>query len=179
LKQQDRESRLFEVFVRENEGPLVTYIRSLVRDPGLADDLFQETLITAWRRFDDFDTSRPLAPWLRGIAFNLVRNAKRKRAADFLFTGEQVAVFIEQAVAQVADVNADSWSDRLVHLRDCLGSLTDRSRSLIQFRYAQQQTAIQIAEHSGDSASGVRKQLQRIRDSLWECVQQRLREALQ
>lgn len=177
MKHSDRESRLFEVFVRENEGALMTYIRSLVRDPGLADDLFQETLITAWRRFDDFDTSRPLAPWLRGIALNLVRNARRKRAADFLLTGDQVALFIEQAVAQVESINADSWSDRLAHLRACLARLTDRSKSLVHFRYSQQQTAIQIAEHFGDSPSAVRKQLQRIRDSLWECVQQRLAEA--
>jgi RNA polymerase sigma-70 factor len=173
----DRNRKLFELFVRENEGALITYLRSLVRDPGLVDDLFQETLVTAWRRFDDFDTSRPLAPWLRGIALNLVRNSRRKRAGDLLQIGDQVAMFIEQAVAKVEVVEADNWRDRLAILSHCVDTLTTRSKSLIRWRYSDGKTATQIASRLDESPASVRKQLQRIRATLLECIAQRLGEA--
>ena len=96
-----RATRVFEMLVRQNEGMLITYIRALVPDAGLADDIFQDTMITAWKRFDDYDQSRPLGPWLRGIAANLIRNAGRKKAADRLVFSESIQEFIETAVGRV------------------------------------------------------------------------------
>ena len=83
----DRSEVLFETLVRENERAVTAFLRTMVRDPGFVDDLFQETLITAWNKFDEFDPSRSLGPWLRGIAFNLVRNAARSRKRDCLVFG--------------------------------------------------------------------------------------------
>jgi len=37
-------------------------------DQTAADDIWQETMLVAWRRFDDDDTTRPFGAWLRGIA---------------------------------------------------------------------------------------------------------------
>ncbi|MDC0294583.1 RNA polymerase factor sigma-70, partial [Mariniblastus sp.] len=34
--------------MRENERAVTAFLRTMVRDPGFVDDLFQETLITAW-----------------------------------------------------------------------------------------------------------------------------------
>lgn len=178
MSKPDRDRKLFELFVRENEGALVTYLRSLVRDPGLVDDLFQETLITAWRRFDDFDTSRPLAPWLRGIALNLVRNARRKRAGDLMLVGDEVALFIDQAIAKVEAVEADHWADRIAVLKHCIDELTARSKALIQWRYTDKSNATEIAERLNESPSSVRKQLQRIRSTLMECIEQRTEERI-
>jgi DNA-directed RNA polymerase specialized sigma24 family protein len=43
-------TKLFEILVRENADMLIAYIRSTARDDALADDIFQETMLTAWRR---------------------------------------------------------------------------------------------------------------------------------
>ena len=93
--------KLFEVLVRENEGPVMLLINALVRDPALADDIFQETMIVAWNKFDTYDASRPLTPWLRGIAVNLIRNAQRKRQSDCIYVGDDVADYFQGAIAQV------------------------------------------------------------------------------
>ncbi len=73
--------------MREYDQMLMAYIRCLIRDPGLVEDVFQETLITAWRRFEDFDSTRTLGACLRGIALNTARNAMRKtcRGSAFVF----------------------------------------------------------------------------------------------
>lgn len=43
-----------------------------------ADDLAAETFAVAYRRWEHFDPSRPVRPWLYGIASNLARHQWRK-----------------------------------------------------------------------------------------------------
>ena len=47
---------------------LTVFLRSRVNDEAAVDDLFQETMLVAWKRLDECDLSRPFGPWLRGIA---------------------------------------------------------------------------------------------------------------
>lgn len=44
----------------------------------IAEDLAAEAFAIAYRRWNDFDQSRPVRPWLYGIAANLVRHHWRK-----------------------------------------------------------------------------------------------------
>ena len=48
------------VFVRENEA-LMAYIHPFTRDAQIAEDLFQETMLIAWRKFDEFDSRQSLS----------------------------------------------------------------------------------------------------------------------
>jgi RNA polymerase sigma factor (sigma-70 family) len=43
-----------------------------------AEDLMQEVFIAVWRAWDRFDRSRPVRPWLWGIAFRVARNHLRR-----------------------------------------------------------------------------------------------------
>lgn len=165
-----RATRVFEMLVRQNEAMLITYIRALVPDAGLSDDIFQDTMITAWRKFDQYDQSRPLGPWLRGIAANLIRNARRKQATDILVFNEPLQEFIEKAVGVLDQQPGDQWSDRIVELKTCLEQLPDRARQLIDDRYHDGLNAAQIAGKLDVSAASVRKRLQRIRDVLLKCL---------
>src|SRR5437762_225592 len=58
------------------------YVRRILRRNGVtaveAEDLVQEVLLVMWRRRADYDPSRPLRPWLGGIAVK-VAAAYRKR----------------------------------------------------------------------------------------------------
>jgi RNA polymerase sigma-70 factor (ECF subfamily) len=60
--------QIFEILVRENSRMLLAFIRSIQSDQAAADDIWQETMLVAWRRIGDYDNSRPFGPWLRGIA---------------------------------------------------------------------------------------------------------------
>jgi RNA polymerase sigma-70 factor (ECF subfamily) len=59
---------LFETLVREHADMLTVYLRSALGDVSDVYDLFQETMIVAWRRLDDFDHRRSFGAWLRGVA---------------------------------------------------------------------------------------------------------------
>ena len=74
-----RESKGFGMLVRENSRMLMVYLGSLINDEAAVDDLFQETMLVAWRRMDDCDLTREFGPWLRGIASRLVMAHFRKK----------------------------------------------------------------------------------------------------
>lgn len=166
----DQSRKLFEVLVRQNEASLIAYLRTMVRDPGLADDLFQETLITAWKRFEQYDQSMPLSPWLRGIALNLTRNAGRRQQRECLIFGDAIHLAVETSIQSIERIDGDDWIEKSSALSKCLNELAPHSRELIRRRYEENMTAAAIAELTPSTASRVRKQLQRIREALAQCV---------
>ena len=169
----NRDEILFEALVRENERAVVAFLRTMVRDPGLVDDLFQETLITAWRKFGEFDPSRGLGPWLRGIAFNLVRNAARSRDRDCLVFGDSAYETLQNEFA-VFDSGSEGLDERVRALRQCVEGLQKQSKRLIQMRYGSNMNASDIAANDKSRPATIRKQLQRIRQALLECIQERV-----
>ncbi|MFK7765883.1 MAG: sigma-70 family RNA polymerase sigma factor [Mariniblastus sp.] len=166
--------KLFELLVRENSGQLTTYLRTMVRDPGLVDDLFQETMITAWKKFDEFDQTRPLAPWLRGIALNLARNAGRRRQRDCLLFTDHIGEMVESTIRAIEISDGDDWKQKTDSLANCLNLLKPHARELVKLRYEKDLNASEIAAEKNLSAANVRKQLQRVRSVLANCVKQNI-----
>src|SRR4051812_8490561 len=58
-----------------------------LRDRARADDVTQDTFVTAWRTIDELRDGTRLAAWLCGIARNLARDARRKQRRE---TGDSV-----------------------------------------------------------------------------------------
>ncbi len=59
-------------------GEIVHVARYLVGDEALAEDILQQTFLSAIETADRWDSSRPLTPWLIGIAANHARMARRR-----------------------------------------------------------------------------------------------------
>jgi RNA polymerase sigma factor (sigma-70 family) len=76
----DREDRAaFGELVRNHQSAVRQFLRHLTRgDAALADDLAQETFVTAWRTLARFHGGSAFATWLLGIAHNHWRNARRR-----------------------------------------------------------------------------------------------------
>jgi RNA polymerase sigma factor (sigma-70 family) len=67
----------WEAIVRQHQEPVFRLAYLILGDAGDAEDVAQETFVRAWRGLSDFDTVRPLRPWLLSIAANLARNRQR------------------------------------------------------------------------------------------------------
>ena len=61
----DKEKKSFEILVRENSRMLTVFLSTRIREQAVIDDLFQETMLVAWKRLPDYDLDRPFVPWLR------------------------------------------------------------------------------------------------------------------
>src|SRR3954470_21991002 len=62
------------------------YVRSILRRNGVnatdAEDLVQEVLLVMWRRRADYDPSRPLRPWLGGIAVKVAAAFRKRKVRE-------------------------------------------------------------------------------------------------
>jgi RNA polymerase sigma-70 factor (ECF subfamily) len=147
------------------------YVRALVRDREVADEVLQETSLVLFRRFDEYDEQRPFVAWALGIAkfqvLSLNRDAARSRVA---FDTELLVRFTE-----TWGELAPGASDRSLFLQDCIQRLTARARQMARLRYYDELTAEEIARQIGGSGAAVRVALQRIRQQLRDCVERQLR----
>src|SRR5689334_18218689 len=63
----------------EREFPFVFHsLRRLGVPPVALEDFTHDVFTVAFQRFDTFDATRPLRPWLFGIAYRVVLDSKRK-----------------------------------------------------------------------------------------------------
>jgi RNA polymerase sigma-70 factor len=173
-RQNHTEARaVFEILVRENQAMLMTYLRSGVRHSAVIDDLFQETMLIAWRKLEEFDRSLPFGPWLRGIATKLMLAHFRKAKSAVLSFNEQTLEYLGQQVQSISERPGDTWDDKIAPLNQCIEQLPDSYRQAIQLRYFEHNSASQIASRLGDAVETIKKRLQRARAQLLDCLRRK------
>ncbi len=164
--------QVFEILVREHADMLAAFLRSLVWRHEVVDDLFQETMLVAWKRLDDYDRARPFGPWLRGIASNLVLAHRRKTANHGVLSCEPAVLeALEAEFNTLSSRPGDSFRGRAESLQDCLAKLPDKMREVIELAYARGMLLRQIALAVSAGEEAVKKRIQRARDLLAECFQ--------
>lgn len=84
------DTNAFEVVVERYQGRIGRYLRRIVENQSLAEDLAQETFINAYVSLRKTNSPLALGPWLYRIATNLARmHFRRQRILRFLpFMGE-------------------------------------------------------------------------------------------
>ena len=113
----------FEVVVRQYSETLYWQVRRIVLNHDDADDVLQNTFIKAWQGLDSFKGDAKLSTWLSRIAINesidFVRRQKNSLTlsaddvetgvanhlmADEYFDGDAADALLQQAIAQLPDV---------------------------------------------------------------------------
>jgi len=141
----ERDKDVFSVLVREHAEMLVTYIRTMIHDPAAVDGIFQETMIVAWRRFKDYDRSRPLAAWLRGIARRLVLAHYSGRSREPVYCNEAVLETLDERMARIDEREGDTWKERIVALEVCMNRPPDSLHRCIELFYRNEYKTKEIA----------------------------------
>lgn len=163
---------IFEILLRDNAAMLLIYIRGLVN--GLAvDDLFQETCITAWRKLDSFDTTRPIGPWLRGIAKHHAFNHYRKYQREYLIDNDQALDYLEQQIHRIDQREGDCWADKVIDLHHCIDQLPQSYQLAVKLRFLAEEQASSLRERLDLSQEALKKRLQRAKTQLLNCLNQR------
>lgn len=153
------------------QSTVKSYIRSLVRDAQHAEDLLQEVALRAHENFDQYDSTRPFIGWVLGITrYQVLAYFKRVQSDRHQFN-DALLDSIESTFAAIQP----TLNAREEALRHCVEKLPDRTSAILSARYRDGMTAPQIAEHTGKTATQVNTTLYRIRKSLKECIEERLR----
>ena len=164
---------IFEILVRENESMLMTYLRVAVRNQAVVEDLFQETMLVAWRKLNEYDRSCPFGPWTRGIAAKLIMAHFRKAKSDIMITGCDTLEYLSQLIEHIHDRAGDTWEQKIDALRFCIDALPDRYQRMIQLRYFEDQPTSKISDITKIALETVRKRLQRARSQLLDCLKRK------
>jgi RNA polymerase sigma-70 factor (ECF subfamily) len=166
---------VFEILARENARMLRAFLLGLARDAATADDLFQEALVVAWRKLDQYDRARPFGPWLRGIAARLALDRRRSEARHgMVLCDEATLALLEDRFARVDRIPADTWEEKTAALRACLEDLLPEDREVIALRYEQDRSCEEIAARLGQGLEWAKKRLQRARERVGLCVEGKL-----
>jgi RNA polymerase sigma-70 factor (ECF subfamily) len=148
------------------------FVASLVRNFQDRDDVLQETAVAVLQSFPSYDPARSFTAWAIGIARNQVYLYWRR-------LGRHRLVFDSETVNALARAFADSATSdqRLDRLGECVEALDTRDQDMCWLRYKTDLKPAAIAAQTGKGANAVAKALQRIRDRLKECVEQKALEA--
>lgn len=144
---------------------LTAYVRWRCGDLlDLADDVLQETWLTAVRRLRNFDPERgTFFDWLCGIASNAARNAIRARRR------QKTRSLTENDDQPSAD--AAAVTDKAERVAAAIAALPDHYEAVLRAKYLDQLSVDKIAAMRGDSPKAVESLLTRARQAFREAYE--------
>lgn len=78
----------FDTLYEENLDYVWSSLRRLGVHPAHLEDCAHDVFIAAWRKHGDYDPSRPLKPWLFGIAFRVASDFRERASVRREVQGE-------------------------------------------------------------------------------------------
>ncbi len=150
-----------------NEREVLRYVLALVPNLGDAQEIVQQTAVVLWEKFDQYDSSRPFAPWACRFALNVSRQwmARQQRWKALLSGG------LVEELAQRREQLRPEFDARLTRLDWCLKKLQDDQRELVDGYYFRQSNVETLAKQAQRTVDAVYKTLQRVRRQLRDCIE--------
>ncbi len=161
---------VFEILVREHADMLAAYLRSLMWTPSEVDDLFQETMLVAWRRLPDYDRSLPFGPWLRGIAQKLVLEHHRRGKGLAACIDPATLAELDRRYDDLSRTPGDTFRAKAERVLKCLTRLPEPMRAAIEMVYLRDMLMAAAASALDATEEAIKKRVQRARQLLSECV---------
>lgn len=159
-----------------HQGELRAFLRSLVRDVHVCEDLLQEIAALLWREFDRFDRSRSFGAWARGVAAKkLLQHWDKAGRIPIPFSPAAIQAIVEAFDRR--ELPQPHSAPQADALQTCVERLSTRARQLLTLRYDHAFGLPEIAARTGASLDAVHKALVRIRKQLRECVERHLSSA--
>jgi RNA polymerase sigma-70 factor (ECF subfamily) len=149
---------------------LLAYIRAIVRDDHLAEDVLQEVALLALRKRDEIRDGRHFLGWMRLTSRHRALKTLRRRHHQPLLE----ETLLDRLDEQWAEHDQSPSADLLEALRHCLERLSPPARSLVELRYAEGVSGRRLAEVVDRSLNTVYVTLSRIHRSLGDCIRRRL-----
>jgi RNA polymerase sigma-70 factor (ECF subfamily) len=170
-KQGDREA--FAAIVERHQGAVFGYLRARLLQPSDAEDLTQEVFLRCYSARARFDSASLIAPWLIGIARNLLREYARKRKRRREVAWTELCLEVEER----AKTECEAPHELISQLSGCLDLLGPAAQEAIKLRYGAKLRLSEIGAKLARSEGAVKLLMFRARQALKYCLERRGRGA--
>lgn len=171
---EDNASQTMETFVKlfaAHQRTIWLYLSTMLPTQNDVDDVFQETSLVLWREFDKFTVGTNFGVWACTIAFNRVRAWNSKRSREGIVFSDEFLIAVSDELID----HSEYYSQRLDALKLCMKQLPSHHRELLGLRYTQGMSIESIATKLGRTVDGVYRMLSRVRHTLHDCIDRRLK----
>ena len=157
----------YELFVRllvQHEPHLRAFLHTLLPSWTDVDEAMQETSLTAWRKFSQFEPGTNFLAWSAAIArFEALKQRRLRNRARLMFSDEVIDLIANEAAAET-----DVLARERAALDRCLAQLGAAARELLEMAYQPGVKLHEVATQSGKGVEAFYKTLQRLRARLLE-----------
>lgn len=163
----NRTDEFVALFAAHDRG-IYKYILTLTANAADTQEIFQETSLSLWRKFDQYRSGSNFFAWAVRVAyFEVLKHRQTARRRRLSFNDELLETLAEERSAGERQLQS-----RRLALPDCMDKLPSADRELISERYASEETIRDLAARTGRSVHTLYKALERIRRALMECIEE-------
>jgi len=151
-----------EIFFRFGK-PVASFIRSMIGERALAEDLTQETFVRAFQNIQSRRAQTRISTWLFGIAYNVVREAVRQK-----YRGLRSVAAEESALESLRDRRPRA-DDRMIavelirKVQAAIDALPEDHRTAFVLKMVQRLPYGEISDITGASVGKLKSDLHRAR----------------
>ncbi|MEK4149199.1 RNA polymerase sigma factor [Robertmurraya sp. FSL W8-0741] len=157
----------FEDWIRENGSSLSRFIYKQVQNKELAEDLYQEVLISAYLNLEQFEARANFKSWIYRIAVNKCRDFWRKQKTVQKFWEEKVFHYeMECSIPEPEDYVLTRCS--MEEMLDTINELPTIYREPILLYYFKNNSLLEISSAKKLPISTVKTRMRRARNQLKE-----------
>jgi RNA polymerase sigma-70 factor (ECF subfamily) len=170
-KKNDRRAQLvlYNYFVKD----MYSTCFRIVKDSVMAEDIVQESFISAFRSIRRFSNEVPFSAWIRRIVINQSITTLRRNKHHKLFELDEEKIGAEITEEVNAKEEEVELTRQLAEIRLALLELPDGFRTIFSLYYIEGYDHDEIAEIMGIRASTSRSQLTRAKQKLIEKLKQK------
>jgi RNA polymerase sigma-70 factor (ECF subfamily) len=162
-----------ELLVRllsKHQDDLFRYIFALLPHEEDARDVLQETSVALYRKFTEYDPSKPFLAWAYCFAYlEILKQRERNQRGARLLKRDLV-----ERLAREREPHEPVLQARLLALDSCLKELSAPDQELIRQRYQKKAAAEELMRQFETSRRTLFRKLDHIRRLLFDCITRRV-----
>lgn len=152
---------------------ILSYLDSILGDAQLAEDCFQDVCASAVAKNERFEDETHVLRWALRVGRNKSVDLARRRTRQPMVLDEEVLEALQVQWFDNPWLASGAQAEQVDLLRQCLESLTENSRRVVDLRYVDGMKTGRIAELLERKVESVYRTLVRAHVALRECMERK------
>lgn len=166
--QDEQQIAAFSHLAMDSRSRIFGFIYSMLHNVADAEDVYQQTMIVMWEKFDEFRPGTNFVNWALAIAQFKVKQFCSKAARQRVWFDDSIVGLVAESYCDMGSGLASS--DHMDGLLHCLERLPEKQRRLLKARYGDGLTIRELAQRESKAEAAVAMVLARLRKSLLLCI---------